>query len=209
MNLTRTRTTVTLAGAGMTALALSACHASGASTASGSSPSPSRTVAAAGKSSTKDHAAKSHDTDGAPDAGSGGTPDCMAGQLRADLRIRTSNSEAKGIGTLVLTNRSEQACHIPAGWAPIGSGGPHEYTPIPATRTSYPDRGQPLTLHPGDSAYAGMRWHTDAGCTSSGLGVAWHASWIPLTYHALNGRKAPICDHLVIGTLQPKAVNFT
>lgn len=213
MNLTRSRTTVTLTGAGVAALALTACHASG-SAASDSSPSPSRTVAAAGSSSTKDHAAKSHDTDNAPDAGSGGssggTPSCMAGQLRADLHIRTSNSEAKGVGTLTLTNRSHQSCRIPGGWAPIGSGGPHEYTAIPATRTTYPDDGQALTLHAGDSAYAGMRWHTAAACgKTSGLGVAWYSSWIPLRYHSLNGRKAPICDHLVIGTLQPKAVDFT
>ena len=203
MNLTRT--TVTLATAGMSALALGACRADdGASTASDSPPSPSHTVAAAGSSSTKHDTAKSHHT------GSGGTPDCMAGQLRADLRIRTSNSEAKGVGTLVLTNRSHESCHIPAGWAPIGSGGPHEYTAIHATRTGYPDRGQPMTLHAGDSAYAAMRWHTGPGCgNTSGLGVAWHGSWIPLKYHPLNGRTAPICDYLVIGTLQPKAVDFT
>lgn len=213
MNLTRSRTTVTLTGAGMAALTLTACH-TGGSAASASPPSPSRTVAAAGSSPTKDQPAKSHPAKShaplyAPDAGSGGTPGCMAGELRADLQVRTSNSEAKGVGTLILTNRSHQSCHIPAGWAPIGSGGPNDYTSIRATLTSYPDRGQPLTLHPGDSAYAAMRWHTAPGCTTSGLGVAWHSSWIPLSYHSLNGRKAPICDYLVLGTLQPKAVDFT
>lgn len=209
MNPARVRTTAVLAGGGIAALALTACQANDASPAAASSPS--RTVAAAGKApAVQHHTDKGRATDDAPDAGQAGTPGCMAGQLRADLRIRTSNSEAKGVGTLVLTNRSHESCHIPAGWAPIGNGGPHEYKALPATRTSYPDRGQPLTLHAGDKAYAGMRWHTEPGCgNTSGLGVAWHSSWIPLTYHALNGRKAPICDVLVIGTLQPKAVNFT
>jgi Protein of unknown function (DUF4232) len=210
MNLTRLRTTAPLAGAGMAALALTGCHVNdGASASSNSSPSRSRTVASAGPAS-QHHVVKSHGSGDIADAGTGDTPACMAAELRADLQIQTSNSEAKGIGTLILTNRSRHRCRVPAGWAPIGTGGPHEYTAFPATRTSYPDRGRPLTLRAGHSAYAAMRWHTAADCgNTSGLGVAWHSSWIPLRYHPLNGRKAPICDVLVLGTLQPKAVNFT
>jgi hypothetical protein len=136
----------------------------------------------------------------------------MAGQLHAELQVQTSNSEEKGLGTLSLTNRSGESCFLPAGWTPIGSGGPHEYTQIPARRTAYPGGGTTITRHPGTSAFAGMRWHTGTGCgTTTDLGVAWHSSWIPLTYLGLNGRRPPICDSLVLGTLQPtrNGVNFT
>lgn len=112
-------------------------------------------------------------------------------------------SEGEGKGTLILTNRANESCFLPAGWAPIGTGAP-EYQPIPATRTEHPRSGRTITLAPGRSAYAGMKWRTGAGCgVTSGLGVAWHSSWIPLTYVGLNGHKPPICGSLVLGTLQP------
>lgn len=120
-------------------------------------------------------------------------------------------SEQEGKGTLSLTNRAGESCVLPAGWAPIGSGAP-EYRPLPATRTEHPRSGQTIILGPGDSAYAGLKWHTAPGCgNTSGLGVAWHSSWIPLRYIDLNGNKPPICDYLVIGTLQPsqEGVDFT
>jgi hypothetical protein len=209
MELTRLRTAATLAcGGGMISLALTGCNVNdGAAASSNSSPVANRSAASAGPSSSaREGATSSHGT------AHSDTPGCMAGELRADLQVQTSNSEAKGIGTLTLTNRSHQSCRIPAGWVPIGTGGPHNYKPLPATLTSYPGSGRAITLRAGHSAFAGMRWHTTADCgTTSGLGVAWHSSWIPLKYRSLNGRRPPICDNLVLGTLQPTAdgVNFT
>lgn len=135
----------------------------------------------------------------------------MAAQLRADLQVRTSMSDQEGKGTLILTNRAGESCVLPAGWAPIGAGAP-EYQTLPATLTRYPRGGQTIILGPSRSAYAGMKWHTASGCgNTSGLGVAWHSSWIPLRFVGLNGNKPPICDSLVIGTLQPskEGVDFT
>jgi hypothetical protein len=136
----------------------------------------------------------------------------MAAELRADLQVQNSNSVEKGIGILILTNRSGHSCFIPAGWAPIGTGGQNNYTPLPATRTNYPGSGSDITLRAGNSAFAGMKWHTGTGCgATSGLGVAWNSSWIPVRYLGLNGNRPPICDSLVLGTIQPtmNGVNFT
>ncbi|MGH3381156.1 MAG: DUF4232 domain-containing protein [Actinoallomurus sp.] len=201
--------TILACGGGMAALALTGCDANGklSSSAASSSPDSSRSpsVAASVKSG-GDKGGKTRS------AGQSDTPSCMAGQLHADLRVQNSNSEEKGIGTLILTNRSGESCFIPAGWAPIGTGGRNNYTPLPATRTNYPGSGRTITLRPGTSAFAGMRWHTGTGCgTTTGLGVAWNSSWIPLTYVGLGGRRPPICDSLVLGTIQPtmNGVNFT
>lgn len=215
MDLTHVRTIAALTcGGGLITLALTGCHYNATSaSSSGSSPSASPSTASPKPAAAKpDHATASHGTGGGTaDTGHGDTPGCMAAELRADLQTQTSNSEAKGIGTLILTNRTHHSCLIPAGWAPIGIGGPNEYRPLPATLTNYPRSGRAITLGAGRSAYAGMRWHTAAGCTTSGLGVAWHSSWIPLRFLSLNGRRAPICDFLVLGTLQPtmSGVNFT
>lgn len=207
------RTTAALAcGGGMIALALTGCNADGkASTAAGTSGSAEKTTPAA--NSTPDKKA------GAADAGQGDTPSCMASELKGDLQLqppRSNEEEAeKAIATLILTNRSGETCYLPAGWTPLGKGGQNDYTAIPATRVSYPGAGQTITLRPGTSAFAGTKWHTTKGCpggTTSGLGVAWHSTWIPLTYHGLDdGYQPPICDSLTLGTLQPtmNGVNFT
>jgi hypothetical protein len=212
MQLKRLRTTGVLAcGGGMIALALTGCNSNGAS-ASSDSPQPSSSSAApAGLPSSASGSPKSGAKKDTTSTVQGDTPSCMAAELRAELQVQTSNSEEKGIGTLILTNRSGHSCLIPAGWAPIGTGGPN-YTPLPATRTNYPGSGRAITLPAGGSAFAGMKWHTGTGCgTTSGLGVAWHSSWIPVTYLGLNGKRPPICDSLVLGTLQPamNGVNFT
>jgi uncharacterized protein DUF4232 len=198
-------------GGGMAALALTGCKADGGLSSSSSPPSPPSISTPS--PSTTSTAKSAGDTGRKPTAGGqGDTPSCMAGQLHADLQVQSSNSEEKGIGTLILTNRSGESCFIPAGWVPIGTGGRYDYTPIPATRTNYPGRGMTITLRPGTSAFAGMKWHTGTGCgTTEGLGVAWHSTWIPLTYLGLNGHRPPICDSLVLGTVQPtrNGVNFT
>ncbi|GAA4493969.1 hypothetical protein GCM10023191_032330 [Actinoallomurus oryzae] len=136
-----------------------------------------------------------------------------------DLQLQPPNSgeeEAEqAIATLTLTNRSGESCSLPAGWALIGKGGQHNYAVIPSTRLSYPGAGRTITLRPGSSAFAGTKWHTEKGCpggATSGLGVAWHSSWIPLSYHGLDdGYQPPICDSITLGTLQPtmNGVNFT
>jgi hypothetical protein len=208
MQLKRLRTTGVLAfGGGMIALTLTACNSNGASASSASPQSSSSSAAPAGLPSSASGSAKS----GTTSTGQGDTPSCMAAELHAELQVQNSNSEEKGIGTLILTNRSAHSCLIPAGWAPIGTGEPN-YASLPAVRTNYPGSGSTITLRAGTSAFAGMKWHTGTGCgTTSGLGVAWHSSWIALTYLGLNGHRPPICDSLVLGTLQPtmNGVNFT
>lgn len=203
------RTTAALAcGGGMIALALTGCNADGtASTASGST----KTTAAANSSRDKGP--------GAAHTGQGDTPQCMASELNPELQLQPPNSNEeeaeKAIATLILTNRSGETCYLPAGWVPIGKGGQNNYTAIPSTRVNYPGTGRTITLRPGTSAFAGTKWHTTKGCpggTTDGLGVAWGATWTPLTYHGLDdGYQPPICDSLTLGTLQPtmNGVNFT
>lgn len=217
MELKRLRTTAGLAcGGGLIALALVGCRASGKAAASSDSPpAPSASTAPSTAPSTASPAGARPSrpaSEPTTPAAQSDTPSCMAAELRADLQVQTSNSEAKGIGTLILTNRSNHSCRLPAGWAPIGIGGPNNYRSLPATRTEYPGPGRDITLRAGRSAFAGMKWHTAADCgTTSGLGVAWHSSWIPLRYLGLNGNRPPICDYLVLGTIQPtmNSVNFT
>jgi hypothetical protein len=204
------RTTAALAfGGGMVALALTGCNVDGkVSTTSGSSANTAPPA-----NSTHDGKAAAAHTD------RGDTPGCMASELNADLQIQdpgSNESEAeKAIATLTITNRSSETCYLPAGWTPLGEGGRNNYTAIPATQVSYPGPGTTITLRPGRSAFAGTKWHTTKGCpggTTDGLGVAWHSTWIPLTYHGLDdGYQPPICDSLTLGTLQPtmNGVNFT
>lgn len=210
MKLKRLHTTAVLAGGGgMIALALTGCNFNDNASPSPDSSRSSSSTASAGAVSSKRDGAHAGRT---PYTGRSDTPSCMAAELRAELQVQTSNSEEKGIGTLILTNRSNHSCLLPAGWAPIGTGGPNNYTPLPATRADYPGSGRNITLRAGGSAFARMKWHTASGCgTTSGLGVAWHSSWIPLRYSGLNGNRPPICDSVVLGTLQPtmNGVNFT
>ena len=207
MQFKRLRTIGALAcGGGMIALALTGCNAN--ASASGSSDSPRSS------SGTNNPTTPSTGREPTMPAGQGNTPACLAADMHADLLIQNSNSVDKGIGTLALTHMTHtgRSCLISAGWAPIGTGGPNNYTPLPATRTNYPGSGRAITLPAGGSAFAGMKWHTGTGCgTTSGLGVAWHSSWIPVTYLGLNGHRPPICDSLVLGTIQPtmNGVNFT
>lgn len=212
MQLKHLRTTGVLAcGSGMFALALTGCNFNGVSASSNSPQSSSSSATPAGLPSPASGSPKSGTKRDTTPTGQGDTPSCMAAELHAELQVQNSNSEEKGIGTLILSNRSGHSCLIPAGWAPIGTGGPN-YTPLSATRTNYPGNGRTITLLAGGSAFAGMKWHTGTDCgTTSGLGVAWHSSWIPVTYLGLDGNRPPICDSLVLGTLQPtmNGVNFT
>ncbi|GAA0349882.1 DUF4232 domain-containing protein [Actinoallomurus spadix] len=207
----RLRTTAALAcGGGMIALALTGCNADDKEAAPAASSASTNTTSAA--NGTPDQQAAAY-------TGQSDTPSCMASELKADLQLQdpgANESEAeKAIATLILTNRSGETCYLPAGWAPLGKGGRNNYTAIPATRVSYPGAGMRITLRPGRSAFAGTKWHTTKGCpggTTDGLGVAWHSTWIPLTYHGLDdGYQPPICDSLTLGTLQPamNGVNFT
>jgi hypothetical protein len=223
MQFKRLRTIGALAcGGGMIAIALTGCNANVSASRSSDSSGSSSSSAAPGQStsptsaSTPDNNPTNPSTGRVPTmpAGQGNTPTCLAADMHADLLIQNSNSVEKGIGTLALTHMTHtgRSCLIPAGWAPIGTGGPNNYTPLPATRTNYPGTGRNITLPAGQSVYAGMKWHTSTGCgTTTGLGVAWGNSWIPIQYHGLNGNKPPICDSLVLGTIQPtmNGVNFT
>ncbi|MCO6005373.1 DUF4232 domain-containing protein [Actinoallomurus purpureus] len=213
MQFKRLRTTAALAcGGGMIALALTGCNADG--TASVASSSSAKTAPAANST---------HDQKSAAYTGQSDTPSCMASELKADLQLQDPESNGleaelkaeKAAATLILTNRSGEICYLPAGWTPLGKGGQNNYTAIPATQVSYPGAGTRITLRPGRSAFAGTKWHTTKGCpggTTDDLGVAWHSTWIPLTYHGLDdGYQPPICDSLTLGTLQPtmNGVNFT
>jgi hypothetical protein len=111
---------------------------------------------------------------------------------------------------LILTHYRGHSCLIPAGWAPIGDRGPNNYVPFPGTRTNYPGAGRSIALAAGRSVYAGMKWHT-GNCGTTDIAVAWGNSWIPIKFQGLNGHKPPICDSLVLGTIQPsmEGVNFT
>jgi Protein of unknown function (DUF4232) len=207
------RTAAALAcGGGMIALALTGCNADGkASAASGSSGKMSSSANSAG------------DQKAAANTSHGDTPSCMGSELNAELQLQdpglndlgSETAAEKAIATLILTNRSSETCYLPAGWTPLGKGGQNNYTAIPATQMNYPGAGTTITLRPGRSAFAGTKWHTTKGCpggTTDDLGVAWHSTWIPLTYHGLDdGYQPPICDSLVLGTLQPtmNGVNFT
>jgi hypothetical protein len=227
MQFKRLRTIGALAcGGGMIALALTGCNANASASGSSDSP-PSSSGSAAPEQSTSPTSdsnptapttapTTAPSTGGEPTmpASQGNTPTCPAADMHADLLIQNSNSVDKGIGTLTLTHMTHtgHSCLIPAGWAPIGTGGPNNYPPLPATRTNYPGTGRNIILPAGQSVYAGMKWHTGTGCgTTTGLGVAWGSSWIPIQYHGLNGHTPPICDSLVLGTIQPTmdGVNFT
>jgi hypothetical protein len=209
MELKRLRITAALAcGGGIIALT-TGCNVSG-NVSSSSSQSSSPPASSGSASSGGSTGGKGGGTTSVSHS-NGDTPRCMAAELHADLQVQNSMSEEKGVGTLILTNRSNHRCLIPAGWAPIGTGRP-DYTPLPATRTNYPGSGRNITLGSGRSVFAGMKWHTGPGCgTTSGLGVAWNSSWIPITYLGLNGHRPPICGSLVLGTIQPsmQGVNFT
>ncbi|GAA4509168.1 hypothetical protein GCM10023191_069990 [Actinoallomurus oryzae] len=199
-------------GGGMIALAMTACNAdNNASKASNSS-------GAAGKASSV--ANSTHDKGpGAAYAGQDDTPACGASELRGYLQLQDSGSEQgdEAIATLTLTHAdwASESCYLPAGWVPIGKGGPHDYTAVPSTRVNYPGPGMTITLRPGGSAFAGIKWHTEKGCpggATSDLGFAWGATWVPLTYSGLDdGYQPPICDDVTLGTLQPtmNGVNFT
>ncbi|MCO5994855.1 hypothetical protein [Actinoallomurus rhizosphaericola] len=217
MKLKRLRSAVVLAcGGGLVALSVTGCNVGGDkpkppfdAEQPSSSPTASSSASSTGSSGGNAGGTTGHTTTA---SNSGTMPTCMAAELRADLQVQNSNSEEKGIGMLILTNRSNHQCLIPAGWAPIGAGGP-DYRPLPATRQNYPGRGRTIALRAGNSVFAGMKWHTgpDCGGVTSGLGVAWNSSWIPLTYSGDSGQKPPICDSIVLGTIQPitDGVNFT
>jgi hypothetical protein len=139
---------------------------------------------------------------GAPlPASKGGPAVCRADQLKAEIQEQDSDTASTGIATLILTNRSSADCVIPAGWVPIGHGGPR-YTALASTRVRYPGGGQNVTLRPKTSVFAGMKWRTSPACTqATHLGVAWWGSWIPAGYAGDKGLL--LCDSLTLGTIQP------
>lgn len=213
MELKRMRTIAALVcGGGMAAIALTGCDISGNATASSGSTTTQPSSPPSDNSGGTGHAGGSNSSAGRSTSPVGmSAPSCMATHLKAEIQTQNSNSEEKGIATLILTNKSSETCVIPAGWAPIGTGAP-DYQPLPATRTNYPGPGMSITLRPGRSVFAGMKWHTGPNCgVTSGIGVSWHSSWIPADYSGLGGQKPPICDSLTLGTIQPsmEGVNFT
>ncbi|WP_433179614.1 DUF4232 domain-containing protein [Actinoallomurus sp. CA-150999] len=225
MELKRLRTAAVLAcGGGMVALSLTACNFNGSASASGNSPESSSAPTASSAPTSSSRNTGSGGTRSRPTtAGQSDTPSCMGSELKAELQLQDPGlnglegemAAEKATATLILTNRSSETCYLPAGWTPLGKGGENNYTAIPATQVNFPGAGMRITLRPGSSAFAGTKWHTTKGCpggTTDDLGVAWHSTWIPLTYHGLDdGYQPPICDSLTLGTLQPtmNGVNFT
>ncbi|TDC66442.1 DUF4232 domain-containing protein [Actinomadura sp. GC306] len=148
-----------------------------------------------------------------PRAGGYETPVCLAGQLIAEVHEQPSDSAEKVLAILTLSNRSTADCVLPKGWAPIGQGGgggPY-YAPVEGARDPHPNAGMRITLGPGATAYAGLKWATSPQCPSAGgWAVSWRGSWLPaeVTWQA---EQRDICPgSFTQGTLQPSpnAVNY-
>jgi hypothetical protein len=204
--------TVLACGGAMVALALTGCKAE----VGGGSAAPTTSANSSAQPSSNGSGQASGGTSGsgggskAP-VGQTGAARCLSTELRADIQAQESHSEEEGFGTLILTNKSGRTCLIPSGWAPIGSGGPN-YQALTATRENYPGPGTNITLRSGRSVFAGLKWRTSPDCgATSGLGVSWYNSWIPVRYLGGPTGKPPICDSLSLGTIQPimNGVNFT
>jgi hypothetical protein len=206
--------TVLACGGAMVTVALTGCKAE----VGGGSAAPSTSANSSAQPSSSGSGQASSGTSGSGGGGGSKAPvgqtgaaRCLSTELRADIQAQESHSEEEGFGTLILTNKSGRTCLIPSGWAPIGSGGPN-YQALTATRENYPGPGTNITLRSGRSVFAGLKWRTSPDCgATSGLGVSWYNSWIPVRYLGGPTGKPPICDSLSLGTIQPimNGVNFT
>ncbi|WP_433228190.1 DUF4232 domain-containing protein [Actinomadura formosensis] len=139
---------------------------------------------------------------------------CTAAQLRAEMQEQQSDSEEKVLATLMLTNKSGQTCLIPAGWAPLGLGGAGGayYSAVQGERENYPGPGVNITLRPGRTAFAGLRWGTSPDCPSAGgWAVSWQGSWLFIDATWQNGPRDMCPGTLSQGTLQPtmNGVNYS
>ncbi|NKZ05567.1 DUF4232 domain-containing protein [Actinomadura latina] len=141
-------------------------------------------------------------------------PRCTAAQLRADMQEQPSDSEEKVLATLMLTNTSGRTCMVPAGWAPLGlggAGGPY-YSSAEGARENYPGPGVNITVRPGRTVFAGLRYGTSPDCpTAGGWAVSWQGSWLPVNASWQNGPREMCPGTLSQGTLQPSmnGVNYS
>ncbi|TDB92439.1 DUF4232 domain-containing protein [Actinomadura sp. 7K534] len=148
-----------------------------------------------------------------PRAGGYEIPVCLPGQLIAELHEQPSDSEEKVLAILTLSNRSTADCVLPGGWAPLGQGGgggPH-YAAVEGAREAHPNPGMRITLRPGATAYAGLKWGTSPECPSAdGWAVSWHGSWLPAEVSWRGGQRDICPGTLTQGTLQPSpnTVNY-
>jgi len=85
-------------------------------------------------------------------------PRCHTGQLAA--RFAYAGSAMGGVtgNALVLTNRSQQACHV-YGHEGLGFLDSNS-NPLPTHLTRQAEAHTDVTLRPGGSAYAGLQWHS-------------------------------------------------
>ncbi|GAA1878171.1 DUF4232 domain-containing protein [Actinomadura bangladeshensis] len=139
---------------------------------------------------------------------------CTAAQLRAEMQEQQSDSEEKVLATLMLTNKSGETCLIPAGWAPLGlggAGGPY-YSSAEGARENHPGPGVNITLRPGRTVFAGLRYGTSPDCPSAGgWAVSWRGGWVPVDASWQNGPREMCPGTLSQGTLQPSmnGVNYS
>ncbi|OLT29853.1 hypothetical protein BJF79_40125 [Actinomadura sp. CNU-125] len=156
-------------------------------------------------------------TGGASDGGAEGAAAadgsrCRASELGADLQEQPTGGGFKTLGMLMITNTGDRDCALPAGWASMGVRTGGDYAAIRTTRANHPGAGMRITLRPGRTAFAGLRWTSGPGdCqTVQGFGVSWYGSWLPVETSWLEGPRALCGNSLTQGTLQPsrQGVNF-
>jgi len=150
--------------AGMCAVALaSACSSRSprGNVADAASPRPSGVVASGGPGggAAANPAPPSSVTQpGTPAPPGTSVPRCHTGQLAATFAYAGSAMGGVTGSTLVLTNRSQQACHV-YGYEGLGFLDSNS-NPLPTHLTRQAEAHTDVTLRPGGSAYAGLQWHS-------------------------------------------------
>lgn len=138
--------------------------------------------------------------------GGGALGVCEPGQLLAELHEQPSGSAAEVRAILTLSNASTRDCVLPKGWAPLGQGGgggPY-FAAVEGAREPHPNAGTNITLRPGATAYAGLKWGTSPQCPSAGgWAVAWRDGWLPAKVTWQDGPRDICPGTFAQGTLQP------
>jgi hypothetical protein len=140
------------------ALALTACGGSGSGGDADDptlSSTPTTEAPAAGATATTAAA-----SGGSSDARAA---DCKGDQVKADLTAQPGKPSAM----LVVTNTTDSACNV-AGWATLKVGDPSgAVNDVRFRNVEQPGPAEPVTLEPGRSAFAGIKWVAcDKGSTS-------------------------------------------
>ncbi|MEU8118289.1 DUF4232 domain-containing protein [Spirillospora sp. NPDC049024] len=204
---TSRRSLVALAGAGLM-LALSATGCRIDVNAGGPEPSPGETGKAIPRSASSP--GDGGEKPASPQAGGGDPAVCTPQQLIAEVHEQPSDSEEKVLAILTLSNKSDQRCLLPRGWAPLGQGGAGGayYAPVEGAREAHPDAGMRIIVRPGATAYAGLKWGTSPDCPSAGgWAVSWAGTWLPAEVTWQNGPRDICPGTFTQGTLQPSPNN--